>query len=333
MALWQCNNKKLNGKACDHFEKTPGNIPPPTGRCKSCGKKTNWIKIKLPDLARRGGQMSLPSSMQLGKKRVQLLMPGLKKPNLNIQTPGDIIRFIRTVSSKEACGWKGMQQDEKRVTNRLFIACAMHDNAQYLYEKLQPRTYWQLIQELDAALKDKWDVAGGLIGGIADYKRYANKPQELRTYAKQAMKETNAIWPKLQTEEDKEKYLYYVFEHEKGYHRIVECIGKWEHLGERPKKLVGEPEWTKVKGGLGRVGGRKAFGALQACFAIQQKHMRDLMNGKFVGKVFYIKGEGSYKLIKFHMSNEQGKVVREYEYTYLEPKDLSPEKDKVLQRR
>ena len=190
MTSWLCTNPGKNQKPCQHIEVTQGLAPPPP-RCPSCGRNTRWDK--LPGLTRMGGG-PLPSAAELSRKQqmhrkqqVDSIIFGLQEPNMNAGLMGEIRHFIRTVSSNPKLGWVGRIQDLDRISGRLRFAYGLSINAGYLVGKLSPRTTPELIEDLDVALKARWDVGGGLLGGKPDYQRYAESPSGLSDYARRAI--------------------------------------------------------------------------------------------------------------------------------------------------
>jgi hypothetical protein len=264
---------------------------------------------------------------------VEAIVRGLKKPNLEQGTAGAILAFVRKVSSDENQGWKGRIQDEQRVRKCLFNACALHRNADYLFYELHPRSDMELVHDLDIAIK-AWlhrsgGQSGGLFGGFTEFRRFASRPSELKALALKGMAGITQIWYGLTNEdhEVKEKFVHMVLEHDKGYNRIVESINNWV-MGMRPQETEESPRHVDKRVGLGRKRGKKGFSPLMAQFGIAQPHARTMLRGELVGRIFYIKGEGSYKLTGFDQN------TREYEFEFLgSPNKMSLEDKKYLHRK
>jgi len=314
VASWQCTNKQFDAKPCGNLVNSG---IPPSGICSSCKKMGNWLKIDdgPPKLERQQGRMSLIGEGQARKNRLAKIINGLQEPSLEVRLAGEILRFIREVSSQPNRGWIGMTQDLERVKSRLRFAWWLYHNADYLAYELSPQSSWQLVEDLDGALTERWEVRGGLLGGRADHEIFASTPHKLREYGQKVIKETERIWRTLQSDEDREKFLYYVFEHDKGYNRIIEYLQNWE-VGLRPEKAKAPDELEQVKGvgGLEKGGGKKGFQALATIFALQGD-IRNGMGGLWKGRVFYTEEVGSYEMTDFDLTK------REYTYKYLGPGD------------
>ncbi len=313
MASWQCTNTK--------FDRTPcGNIVesgvPPVGICNSCKQIGKWVKIAegRPQLVRQNAQMELD---RIRKTLLANIVNGLKEPSMEVGLAGEILTFIRNVSSHKDRGWIGRMQDEKRVKSRLRICWNLFHNADYLVSKLSPQSSPVLIDELNTELQRKWDVAGGLLGGKPDFERYALAPQQLRGYGQYVITRTEIIWRGLKAAEDKEKFIYHVFEHDKGYNRIVEAIDGWE-LGVRPKEEdvpdLQRLQQEKGVGGLEKGVGKKVVIQISTILGLEGD-VRAGLDGKWKGKVFYKKEVGSYEMTDFDPK------TREYTYKYLGPDD------------
>ncbi|MGD9826384.1 hypothetical protein [Desulfobacter sp.] len=76
--------------------------------------------------------------------------------------------------------------------------------------------------------------------------------------------ENSTGWINLKTEEEKEKFIFYVFEHDKGYNRIIECIDSW-FAGVRPRE-EDAPDLQRLKQEKGAGGLQKGIGKKAARF-------------------------------------------------------------------
>jgi hypothetical protein len=223
---------------------------------------------------------------------------------------------VTEVSSDDQQGLKDRKQDYNRVKSRLKVACGLSRNADYLAYELHGGP-WELIRDIDAELKRKWQARGGLLGGVPDYKTYARNPQELRKYAAEAMENASLAWRQLQTDEEKEIYINFVFEHDKGYNRILEFSRRWK-VGERPE-IEEAPDLKDVKQEKGSgydtnaKTGREAtqsFGAIATTFRLSGD-IRNGMNGGWRGRILYNENIGSIQLTGWDPN------ARTYKYIYL----------------
>jgi len=94
--------------------------------------------------------------------------------------------------------------------------------------------------------------------------RFASAPQKLKGYAQYVIAKTQLVWINLKTEEEKEKFIFYVFEHDKGYNRIIECIDSW-FAGVRPRE-EDAPDLQRLKQEKGAGGLQKGIGKKAARF-------------------------------------------------------------------
>lgn len=306
MPFWKCTNKIFN--------KTCGNIVEsafkPIIICQSCKKPTAWIMESTPKLKRQKGLIL--NEEQTRKYNVPRIISGLRLYSLETYFAGEIVRFVKEVGSDPNRGWIGMTQDLDRVKSRLHFVWQFYNNADYLTKELSPESSWELVQDLDIALQRLWNVAGGLLGGTQDYKNWASNPSQLKIYGQKVIKETEKIWRALVSDEDKEKFITHVFEHDKGYNRIIGFIETWG-LGVRPEKQ--EPKELIHGEGVGKLsrdGGTIAFGPLSIMFNLPQTEIRSGMNGGWKDRVFHQEGDGNFKMTGWNQ------LQRLYSYEFLD---------------
>ena len=316
MAKWQCTNARVDGRPCGRVVETMGPVAPPAKICPDCKKPAKWSELKAgpPPLKRQGGQMPLNMGAverEARKRRVAAIVAGLREPDLAQGVAGEILKFVKEVSSHEDRGWVGMVQDLGRVQIRLRLACRMFHNAEHLFRELSPRTSVELVTDLDEALKARWpEVAGGILGGRADFKIFALNPAELRQRARDGMTRTASLWPDLANEEEREKFIKLVFEHDKGYPQIRMALDDWQ-VGVRPERPAAhEGVHVGGAGGYDRRGGKKQAPTIAQHFNLLGE-MKDAIAGKWVGRELYKAGTGKIKLVSFDAAS------KEYTYDFL----------------
>ena len=131
--------------------------------------------------------------------------------------------------AKEILGFADQESDvgQKRIKRTLEIALLVHTNADFLAGLVKAAAVPdrpQVVKDLDVELR-KRDPSGQEILGFAQYDRYARDPDSLRTHLREAWDKVKTRWELMGVH--KRKYVYEVFEHDKGYPQTKASAVNW----------------------------------------------------------------------------------------------------------
>jgi hypothetical protein len=154
--------------------------------------------------------------------------PSLKTQiDRGLQSTADLYRTDPVAKEILAVADKETALAQKRIKRTLEICLLVHRNADFISGLVRGASITdrpQVVKDVDAALRTR-DADGQEIVGFAFYDKYARDPESLRTHLREGWEKVKSRWGLMGPH--KRKFVFEVFEHDKGYPQTKGSAVNW----------------------------------------------------------------------------------------------------------